>query len=60
MDLNTCEMLSYGIEIAFFPKVAKNCLAAMGFAPRLPSFRRLSYTSSSLLNTSPRLDICTF
>ena len=36
MALNTCEMWSNGIKIAFFPKTYKNCPAAEGFATQTP------------------------
>ena len=66
------EHMRNGIKIAVFSKkLTKNCptaggftprppkpLAAGGSAPRPPSVIRLRYTS--FLNTSPKLDICTF
>ena len=33
MALNTCDLLSNGIKIAFFQKITKNRPAAVGFAP---------------------------
>ena len=71
MALNTCEMWSNGIKIAFFPKNYKKSPngwglhpqtpkppAAGGPAPKLPSVIHLSYTG--FLNTFPKLDICIF
>ena len=58
MAMNTREMWSNGIEIAFFHKVTKNRPAAWGFAPRPPFMMRLSY--ATLLNTSTKLIVCTF
>ena len=72
MALNTCEMWSNGIKIAFFSKkITKNRptagdfaprppkhLAAGGPAPNPPSVIHWSYTS--FLNTFPKLDICIF
>ena len=72
MALSKCEMWFNGIKIAAFSKkLTKNCPTTEGFAPRPPkplaaggsaprhsSVIRLRYTS--FLNTSPKLDICTF
>ena len=72
MALNTCEMRSNSIKIAFFSqKITKNRATAGGFAPRPPkpleaggpapkppSVIHLSYTS--FLITFPKLDICIF
>ena len=72
MALNTCEIWSNGIKIAFFSKkLQKNRPAAGGFAhrppkppaaggpaPKPPSVIHLSYTS--FLITFPKLDICIF
>ena len=59
MALNTCEMWSNGIQIAFFfQKITKNCPTAGDFAPKPPSAIHLSYTN--FLNTFPKLDICIF
>ena len=62
MALNMCETWSNGIKIAFFPKTNKNRPAAGGFALRPYSHRRLGFEFeyTRLLNTSPKLDICTF
>ena len=58
MAVNTCEMWSIGIKIAFFPKkITKSRPAPGGFAPRLPFVFRLSYTA--LLNKYPNLDVFT-
>ena len=71
MALNTSEMWSNGIKIAFLAKNYQNRPkvggyaprppkppAAGGPAPRLPSVIHLSY--ASFLNTFPKLDTCTF
>ena len=59
MALNTREMYFNGIKIAVFSKkLIKNRPTAGGFAPKPPSVLRLRYTT--FLNTSPKLDICTF
>ena len=59
MALNTCEMYFNGIKIVVFSKkLTKNRPTAGGFAPRPPSVLRLRYTT--FLNTSRKLDICTF
>ena len=71
MTLNTREMWSNGIKIAFYfkklQKIAKTLgaspkplkpLVAGGSAPRALSVIHLSYIS--LLNTSLKLNICTF
>ena len=59
MALNTGVMWPNGIKIAFYSKkIFLNRPAAEGEASRPPSVTRLSYVS--LLNTSPKLDICTF
>ena len=48
-----------GIKIAVFSKkLTQNRPTAGGFAPRPPSALRLRYTT--FLNTSPKLNICTF
>ena len=71
MALNTCEMWSNGIKIAFFSKNYKKlpngwglrpqtpkASGGWGSAPKTPSVIHLSYTG--FLNTSPKLDICIF
>ena len=53
MALNSCEMWSNGIKIAFyFKKLQKIALGPRGFVPRPPFVIRLGCTS--LLNTSPK------
>ena len=60
MVLNTCEMWSKSIKIAFFPKNSKNRPATGGFISRFPSVMRLS--KLVYLHKSPNLDIfiCNF
>ena len=59
MVLNTCEMWSNGIKIAFFfQKIPKNCRATGGFISRSPSVIRLS--KLVCLHKSPNLDIFIF
>ena len=61
MALNTSEMWSNGIKIAFFsPKITKNCPAAGGKAPRPPFVIRLNYSKLLYSNTSRNLDILAF
>ena len=55
MALNTCEMRSNAIKIAFFQKITKTSPAAGGYAPRPSSVKRLSYIN--LLYTPTTLDI---
>ena len=69
--LNTCEMWSNGIKIAFFPKNLQKspsgwglypqtpiATGGWGLGPQTPVCDTFKYTS--LLNTSPKLDICIF
>ena len=60
MVLNSCEMWSNGIKIAFFKKIPKNRPATGGFVPRSPSVIRLN--KLVYLHKSPYLDIfiCNF
>ena len=69
MAVNTCEMWSTRIKIAFFPKTYKNRPVAglqkppiatgrWGLLPHTPICDTFEYIS--LFNTSAKLDICTF
>ena len=61
MVLNTCEMWSNGIKIAFFfKKITKNRPATGGYVPRSPYVIRLN--KLGYLHKSPNLDIfiCNF
>ena len=71
MARNTSEMLSNGINIAFFSKKlqkiaqrlgagppAPQSLRRLGLRPNPPPVASLSYTN--FLNTFPKLDICIF
>ena len=60
MAVNTCEMRSNGIKIAFFSKSLQKSLPSGGWElhPQTPVCDTFEYTS--LLNTSPKLDVCTF
>ena len=71
MALNTCEMWSNGIEIAFFSKNLQKlpcgwglcsqtpiATGGWGLRPQTPVCDTYEYTS--LLYTYPKLDICTF
>ena len=58
MALNTCEMWSNGIKIAFFSKNVQKLHSGWGLPPQTPVCDTFEYTS--LLNTSPKLDICIF
>ena len=59
MVLNTCEMWSNGIKIAFFPKKnAKKLPSSWGFGPKPPSVIPLS--KLVCLHTSPNLHIFIF
>ena len=62
MALNTCEMRSNGIKIAFFSKKLQKTAQRLGASPPDPQTPvcdiHLSYTS--FLNTFPKLDICIF
>ena len=60
MALNTCEMWSNSIKIAFFSKNYKKRQAAGGFAPRPPSVIRLNYSTLLNSNMSPNLNIFAF
>ena len=70
MDLNTCEMCSNGIKIAFFSKKLRkiaqrlgalppdsHSLRRLGSAPRSLSVIRLNYSTLLYSNTSPNLGI---
>ena len=70
MAVNSCEMSSNEIRIAFFQKLTKTAqrLGALpqdplatggwGRSPQAPVCDTFEYTS--LLNTSPKSDICAF
>ena len=58
MILNTCEMWSNGIKIAFFPKKWKKIAKHLGLRPQPPSVIRLS--KLVCLHTSPNLHIFIF
>ena len=70
MAVNTCEMWSNGIKIAFFSKTYKNRPAAGSLPqtpiatggwelhPQIPVCDTFKYTN--FLNTSPKLDIFAF
>ena len=58
MALNTCEMWSIGIKIAFFQKNLQKSPSGWGLRPQTPVCDTFEY--NSLLNTFPKLDICTF
>ena len=71
MAVNTCEMWSNGIKIAFFSKNLQKPPTAGGFAPRPHSHRQLGATPpqtpvcdtfeyTNFLNKSPKLDISFF
>ena len=70
MALNTCEMWFNGIKIAFFPKKLQKSpsdwrlcpqtpiATGLGLRPQTPVCNTFEYTS--LLNTSPKFNICIF
>ena len=71
MAVNTCEMRSNGIKIAFIPKNLQKspsgwglcpqtpiATGGWGLRPQTPVFGTFEYTS--ILNTSPKLDFCIF
>ena len=71
MAVNTCEMWPNGIKIAFFSKNEQKSpsgwglrpqtpitVGGWGLRPQTPVCDTFEYTS--LLNTSPKLDICSF
>ena len=58
MVLNTCEMWSDGIKIAFFPQKCKKIAKQLGFGPKPPSVICLS--KLVCLHTSPKLHIFIF
>ena len=70
MAVNTCVMWSNGIKIAFFQKLTKIASGLGALSPDLHSPRQLeapppdpacdTFEYTGLLNTSPKLDICTF
>ena len=58
MALNKSEMWSNRIKIGFFPKTLQKSPSVWGLRPQSPVCDTFEY--ASLLNTSPRLDICIF
>ena len=71
MAVNTCEMRSNGIKIAFFFQKPTKIAQLLGASPPDPHSRRRlgdppadpvcdTFEYTSLLNTSPMLDICSF
>ena len=71
MAVNTCKMWSNGIKIACFSKNLQKSPSGLGFRPQTPIATggwglrpqtpvsdTFEYTRS--LNTSPKLDVCTF
>ena len=71
MALNTCKMWSNGIKIAFFSKNFQKSPSGWGLSPQTPiaagGWRLRTQTPvcgtfeyTSLLNTSPKLDIFAF
>ena len=58
MAENTCEMRSNGIKIAFLSKNLQKSPSGWGLCPQTHVCDTFQYTS--LLNTSPKLDIFIF
>ena len=58
MAVNSCEMWSIGIWIVFFPKNLQKSPSDWEIRPQTLICDTFEYTS--LLNTSPKLDIYTF
>ena len=62
MALNTCKMWSNGIKIVFFSKNLQKSPSGWGLRPQTPiatgGCDTFEYTR--LLNTAPKLHICTF
>ena len=58
MAVNTFKMWSNGIKIAIFSKNLQKSHSGWGLRPQTPVYDTFEYTS--LLNTSPKVDICNF
>ena len=60
MALNTCEMRSNGVKATFFFKKLRKIAQRLGASPPDPINDTFELQHTSLLSTSPNLDIVTF